>query len=149
MLLLESLDKFPKNVLGYAFVDKIFPELPETFTKFWKNKTYFDKKYQTYISTIEQLKKNKEINVINTEEILPAITSVPKSFTKLIINFKIAYSVISLKRCFKNIVYKETDYQYTDEYMEYVEATQKLYIKSIIDTFSTRFPQIIIEEINK
>ena len=31
-----------------------------------EDKTYFDKKYLTYISTIEQLKKNKEISVINT-----------------------------------------------------------------------------------
>ena len=31
-----------------------------------EDKKYFDKKYQTYISAIELLKKNKEINVINT-----------------------------------------------------------------------------------
>jgi hypothetical protein len=31
-----------------------------------EEKKYFDKKYQTYISLIELLKKNKEITVINT-----------------------------------------------------------------------------------
>lgn len=98
-----------------------------------------------FLEGFEQL----EIYYINTEEILPAIITVPKSFTKLIINFKTKYSMITKKQYFKNIVYKETDNPYTDEYMKYVEATKELYLKTILDTFSTRFPQIIIEEINK